>query len=155
MREFPPIREEAVDHAIREAHQAFQSWRGTSVDERAALVGRAAQLMRERIEHLARLATLEMGKIIRHSRVEIDLSARILQYYADKAPVLLADEPLDFKDGSAVIASDPLGVILGVQPWNFPVYQTVRFAAPNLVLGNTVLLKPASNTPQSALPARR
>ncbi len=151
MHEFPPMREQAVDHAVREAHQAFQSWRGTSVDERAALVGRAAQLVRERAEQLARLVTLEMGKLIRHSRVEIDLSARILQYYADKAPALLADEPLDFKDGSAAIVNDPLGVILGVQPWNFPVYQTVRFAAPNLVLGNTVLLKPASNTPQSAL----
>ncbi len=151
LREFPPMDEQDVDRAIREAHQAFQSWRRTSIDDRAALVGRAAQLLRDRSEHLARLVTLEMGKLIRHSRAEIDLSARILQYYADKAPVLLADEPLDFRDGSAAVINDPLGVILGVQPWNFPVYQTVRFAAPNLVLGNTVLLKPASNTPQSAL----
>jgi succinate-semialdehyde dehydrogenase/glutarate-semialdehyde dehydrogenase len=151
MREFPPMSEQTVEHAVREAHRAFESWRGLSVGERAALVGRAAQLMRERSEHLARLVTLEMGKLIRHSRVEIDLSARILQYYADKAPALLADEPLDLEVGSAAIINDPLGVVLGVQPWNFPVYQTIRFAAPNLVLGNTVLLKPASNTPQSAL----
>nr|WP_241834994.1 aldehyde dehydrogenase family protein [Pseudofrankia asymbiotica] len=78
--------EQTVDHAVREAHRAFETWRGVSVGERAALVGRAARLMRERSEHLARLVTLEMGKLIRHSRVEMDLSARILQYYADKAP---------------------------------------------------------------------
>lgn len=155
VREFPPMSREAVDNATQQAHHAFQSWRRVGVDERAALVGRAARLLRERGEELAQLVTLEMGKLIRHSRAEMDLSARILQYCADEGPGLLADEPLELDGGSAAIVNDPLGVIVGAQPWNFPVYQVVRFAGPNLVLGNTILLKHASNTPQSGLAMER
>jgi succinate-semialdehyde dehydrogenase/glutarate-semialdehyde dehydrogenase len=92
-----------------------------------------------------------MGKLIGHSRAEMDLAARILEYYAEHGPEQLAEEPLDVEGGSAVIVNAPLGVVLGVQPWNFPFYQAVRFAGPNLVLGNTILLKHASNTPQCAL----
>ncbi|GAA1567283.1 NAD-dependent succinate-semialdehyde dehydrogenase [Dactylosporangium maewongense] len=155
VREFPPMSREAVDNAAQRAHHAFQSWRRVGVDERAALVGRAARLLRERGEELAQLVTLEMGKLIGHSRAEMDLSARILQYCADEGPGLLADEPLELDGGSAAVVNDPLGVIVGAQPWNFPVYQVVRFAGPNLVLGNTILLKHASNTPQSALAMER
>jgi succinate-semialdehyde dehydrogenase/glutarate-semialdehyde dehydrogenase len=151
LREFPPMSREAVDHAVEAAHQAFQSWRRIPSDERVAVLRRAAQLMRGRTEDLAHLVTLEMGKLIRHSRAELDLSVRILEYYADQGSAPLADEPLDVEEGSAVIVHEPLGVLLGVQPWNFPVYQVVRFAVPNLLLGNTLLLKHASSTPQSAL----
>ena len=107
--------------------------------------------MRERSEELAQLVTLEMGKLIGHSRSELDLGARILEYYAEHGPEQLADEPLDCEGGTAVLVNAPLGVVLGVQPWNFPFYQAVRFAGPNLVLGNTILLKHASSTPQCAL----
>ncbi|GAA3299304.1 NAD-dependent succinate-semialdehyde dehydrogenase [Dactylosporangium vinaceum] len=155
VREFPPMSPEAVDDAAQRAHRAFQSWRRAGVDERAAVLARAARLLRERGEELAQLATLEMGKLIRHSRAEMDLSARILQYCADEGPRLLADEPLELDGGSAAVVNDPLGVIAGAQPWNFPVYQVVRFAGPNLVLGNTILLKHASNTPQTALAMER
>ncbi len=155
VREFPPMSREAVDNAAQHAYHAFQSWRRVGVDERAALVGRAARLLRERGEELAQLVTLEMGKLIGHSRAEMDLSARILQYCADEGPGLLADEPLELDGGSAAVVNDPLGVIVGAQPWNFPVYQVVRFAGPNLVVGNTILLKHASNTPQSALAMER
>jgi succinate-semialdehyde dehydrogenase/glutarate-semialdehyde dehydrogenase len=111
----------------------------------------AARLMRERSEELAHLVTLEMGKLIRHSRTEVDLAARILQYYGEQGPGQLAEEPLEIEGGTAVIANVPVGVLLGVQPWNFPIYQVVRFAGPNLVLGNTILLKHASSTPQCGL----
>jgi len=151
VREFPAMDEAEIDQAIEIAHDAFAQWRTTPVAERAARVADAARLMRERREELAHLVTLEMGKLISHSRSEVDLAARILQYYSDQGPSTLADEPLEVEGGAAVIVTSPLGVLLGVQPWNFPIYQVVRFAAPNLVLGNTVLLKHASSTPQCAL----
>ncbi len=151
VREFSPMAHAAVDEAVDAAHQAFASWRATPAEERAALVASAARLMRQRSEELAHLITLEMGKLIGHSRTEIDLGVRILEYYAEHGPGQLADETLDCEGGTAVIVNAPLGVVLGVQPWNFPFYQAVRFAAPNLVLGNTILLKHASSTPQCAL----
>jgi succinate-semialdehyde dehydrogenase/glutarate-semialdehyde dehydrogenase len=120
--------------------------------ERAEVVGRAAVLMRERYQELARTITLETGKLIRHSRAELDLTIRILEYYAQKGPAQIADQPLEMDDeGSALIRTVPLGVLLTVQPWNFPAYQAIRISAPNLVLGNTILLKHARNVPQSAL----
>jgi len=151
VREFPAMEDTAIDGAVESAHQAFVGWRATPVEERAARVAGAARLMRERSEELARLVTLEMGKLIAHSRTEVDLAARILQYYSEQGPGQLADEPLEIEGGTAVIVNAPLGVLLGVQPWNFPIYQVVRFAAPNLVLGNTILLKHASSTPQCGL----
>jgi succinate-semialdehyde dehydrogenase/glutarate-semialdehyde dehydrogenase len=151
VREFPAMSPEAIDQRIQTAHHAFESWRGTPAQERADVVRRAAVLMRERSDELARLVTLEMGKLIRHSRAELDLAIRILEYYADRGPGQMADEPLETDTGTAVLVTSPLGAILGVEPWNFPIYQVVRFAAPNLVLGNTILLKHASSTPQSAL----
>jgi succinate-semialdehyde dehydrogenase/glutarate-semialdehyde dehydrogenase len=151
VREFPVMEDTAIDGAVEAAHQAFLGWRATPVEERAARVADAARLMREHSEELAQLVTLEMGKLISHSRTEVDLATRILQYYCDQGPGQLADEPLEIDGGTAVIANAPLGVLLGVQPWNFPIYQVVRFAAPNLVLGNTMLLKHASSTPQCGL----
>lgn len=151
VREFPPMDEAAIEQAVEVAHLAFLGWRATPVEERAARVADAARLMRERSEELAHLVTLEMGKLISHSRSEVDLATRILQYYSEQGPGQLADEPLEIEGGTALIANSPLGVLLGVQPWNFPIYQVVRFAAPNLVLGNTMLLKHASSTPQCGL----
>jgi succinate-semialdehyde dehydrogenase/glutarate-semialdehyde dehydrogenase len=155
VREFPPMPPEDVDRAVQAAYHAFESWRGTPVEDRAALVRRAATLMRERSEDLARVVTLEMGKLIHHSRTEVDLSIQILEYYADEGPGQIADEPLETDTGTAVLVTTPLGPIVSVQPWNFPIYQVVRLAAPNLVLGNAILLKHASSTPQSALAVER
>jgi len=151
VREFSPMAHAAVDEAVDAAHETFASWRATPVAERAGLLANAARLMRQRSEDLAQLITLEMGKLIGHSRTEIGLGARILGYYAEHGPEQLADETLDCEGGTAVLVNAPLGVVLGVQPWNFPFYQAVRFAGPNLVLGNTILLKHASSTPQCAL----
>ncbi|MGW5734959.1 MULTISPECIES: NAD-dependent succinate-semialdehyde dehydrogenase [Streptomyces] len=149
--EFPVIEGEEVDATLETAGQAFDAWRQRPIEERAALVGRAAGLMKDRKEELAQLITLEMGKLISEARGEVDLAASILEYYAHNGPDFAAAEPLDVDEGEAYLVNEPLGVLLGVMPWNFPLYQVVRFAGPNLVLGNTVLVKHAGICPQSAL----
>ncbi|MFE9534547.1 NAD-dependent succinate-semialdehyde dehydrogenase [Streptomyces sp. NPDC006691] len=149
--EFDAIEGEEVDARLDVANRAFEAWRQRPIEERAAVVGRAGALMRERKEELAQLITLEMGKLISEARGEVDLAASILEYYAENGPAFAAAEPLDVDEGEAYLLSEPLGVLLGVMPWNFPLYQVVRFAGPNLVLGNTVLVKHAGICPQSAL----
>ncbi|MFD0019828.1 NAD-dependent succinate-semialdehyde dehydrogenase [Streptomyces sp. NPDC058382] len=149
--EFPSIEGEKVDSTIETAGHAFDAWRKRPIAERAAVVGRAAGLMKERKEQLAQVITQEMGKLISEARGEVDLAASILEYYARHGPDFAAAEPLDVEEGEAYLVNEPLGVLLGVMPWNFPLYQVVRFAGPNLVLGNTVLVKHAGICPQSAL----
>ncbi|MFI0238639.1 NAD-dependent succinate-semialdehyde dehydrogenase [Streptomyces sp. NPDC016845] len=149
--EFPAIEGAQVDAALETAGHAFDAWRERPIDDRAAVVGRAAELMKERKEELARTITTEMGKLISEARGEVDLAASILEYYAQHGPGFAAPEPLDVRDGEAYLVSEPLGALLGVMPWNFPLYQVVRFAGPNLVLGNTVLVKHAGICAQSAL----
>jgi succinate-semialdehyde dehydrogenase / glutarate-semialdehyde dehydrogenase len=151
VREFPLMSPEELDDAVEVADDAFGPWSSRPIEERAEIVQRAAQLLRERSEEVAHTITLEMGKLIRHSRAELDLGVRILEYYGEQGPALVTDEPLEIDGGGAVIVNEPLGVLLGIEPWNFPVYQVVRFAGPNLVLGNTILLKHAPNTPQSGI----
>ncbi|MFE1799855.1 NAD-dependent succinate-semialdehyde dehydrogenase [Streptomyces sp. NPDC059517] len=151
LKEFPAVEGGQVDAALETADQAFHAWRGRPIAERAAVVGRAGELMKERKEELAQLITLEMGKLISEARGEVDLAASILGYYAQHGPDFAAAEPLDVEEGEAYLVNEPLGVLLGVMPWNFPLYQVVRFAGPNLVLGNTVLVKHAGICPQSAL----
>ncbi|MEV1024937.1 NAD-dependent succinate-semialdehyde dehydrogenase [Streptomyces sp. NPDC050264] len=149
--EFPAIEGAEVDSALETAGHAFDAWRKRPITERAAIVGRAAEIMKERKEELAQTITLEMGKLISEARGEVDLAASILEYYAQHGPDFAAPEPLDVEEGEAYLVSEPLGVLLGVMPWNFPLYQVVRFAGPNLVLGNTVLVKHAGICAQSAL----
>ncbi|MFF7104942.1 NAD-dependent succinate-semialdehyde dehydrogenase [Streptomyces nigra] len=151
VREFPPLSTEDVARAIDAAHSGYPAWRARSTADRGALVQRAGRLMRERKEELAHLLTLEVGKLIDSSRAEVDLASDILVHYGEHGPELLEERPLPVTGGTAVLVNEPLGVLLGVMPWNFPLYQVVRFAGPNLVLGNTILLKHASSCPQSAL----
>ena len=122
--------DEQVDHAIDDAHQAFLSWRERPISDRTAVLGRVADLMLERIDELAGLVTLEMGKLSHEARGEINLSADILRYYAENAPNLLAPEAINADAGSAEIRYEPLGVLLGVMPWNFPVYQVCPLRGP-------------------------
>jgi succinate-semialdehyde dehydrogenase/glutarate-semialdehyde dehydrogenase len=143
--------DDEVRAAIERVHLGYSSWRRRSVGERAKIVSRAAELFAERADELAAIMTLEMGKRINEGRGEIGIVVDIFNYYADNGPALLADEPLSIKGGEAVITKGPIGALLGVMPWNFPVYQVARFVAPNLVLGNTILLKHASICPRSAL----
>ena len=150
-RTFDEMTEKTVDLLITQSAKAFTSWKETSYEERAQILHKVAALMREKKEHLATLITSEMGKLIAQSEGEILLSAAIFDYYATNAKTFLADKPLEPENGSAYIKSSPIGVILGVEPWNFPFYQVARFAAPNLMVGNTVLVKHASMVPQCAV----
>ncbi|MBE1491590.1 NAD-dependent succinate-semialdehyde dehydrogenase [Plantactinospora soyae] len=151
--------ENATDGEVREAidrvHRGYLSWRRRPVAERAEIVSRAADLFAERADELAATMTQEMGKRINEGRGEIGVVVDIFRYYADNGPTLLADEPLEIKGGNAVITKNPIGPLLGVMPWNFPCYQIARFVAPNLVLGNTILLKHASICPRSAAAIER
>ncbi|MBC7415275.1 MAG: NAD-dependent succinate-semialdehyde dehydrogenase [Herminiimonas sp.] len=126
------------------------AWRNTTFAERAAVLAKAAAIMRERTDEFANLITLEMGKLIAQSRGEVQLSAAILDYYAENAERFLAPEILPTKTGEAIVESSPIGVLFGVEPWNFPYYQIARFAAPNLMAGNVIMVKHASNVPQCA-----
>ncbi|MFI9382379.1 NAD-dependent succinate-semialdehyde dehydrogenase [Kutzneria sp. NPDC052558] len=140
-----------VQAAIARVHGAFADWRRRPATERAKIVLRAAELFAERADELAAIMTLEMGKRINEGRGEIGVVVDIFTYYGQHGPELIADQPLSIRGGEAVIQKTPLGALLGVMPWNFPCYQVARFVAPNLVLGNTILLKHASICPRSAL----
>ncbi|MTJ79521.1 MAG: NAD-dependent succinate-semialdehyde dehydrogenase [Telmatospirillum sp.] len=150
---FPDATDAEVARAIDDAHRAFLSWRGTAFAERGAILQRAAGLLRERADRYARILTLEMGKRIGEALAEVEISAGIFDYYARHAETLLAPEKLpvaDPSEGDAMLVHEPLGVILAIEPWNFPFYQVARILAPQLAAGNTMLLKHASNVPQSA-----
>ncbi|WP_448104497.1 NAD-dependent succinate-semialdehyde dehydrogenase [Pedobacter panaciterrae] len=147
---FQEMSEEAVDAAIARAEKTFESWKSTSYQERASILHKVAAQMRSKSIQLAELITLEMGKLITQSKGEIALSADIIDYYATNGAFFLADKQLHPQYGEAYITSSPIGVLLGVEPWNFPFYQVARFAAPNIMAGNVVLVKHASNVPQCA-----
>ena len=141
-----------MESALAKADSTFQNvWSKATFRDRAKVVGRAASLMLERKESLARLAAIEMGKRISEGRDEVEMSAAILQYFADHAEAFLAPQAIDTAMGDAHLEFSPLGVLIGVQPWNFPYYQLARFAAPNLMAGNVLLVKHSSSVPQCAL----
>lgn len=143
--------DQQFDTAITTAATCFETWRDVSFAGRAVIVAKAAALLRERAEEFARPMTLEMGKLFAESVGEVMLSADILDYYAKHAERFLAPEHLEPESGEAVIESSPLGVLFGVQPWNFPYYQLARFAAPNLMAGNVVMVKHSGTVPQCAI----
>ncbi len=152
-KEFDYTPTEEIDGIIGRAHAAYQEWRQRPVEERAAVVRRAAELMDERRDDLARLITTEMGKRHEEASGELYLCSMILTYYADNGPGFLEPkqiQPLMGK-GEAVVETQPVGALLAIEPWNYPFYQVVRVAGPNLVLGNTVILKHAEITPQCAV----
>jgi len=142
-------RDETLD-AVAKAHEGYQFWRKSSFDERKQVISKFAAQLRERTDEFARLITLDMGKRISESRNEIEFCAEIAEYYANGAERFLADQRMQDVDADAYIHFEPLGVLMGVMPWNFPFYQVTRFAAPNIMAGNTVMVKHASNVPQCA-----
>lgn len=151
-KEFPLATKQEVETALAAAQQSFLEWRKAPVEERTKVIARVAELYRERQDELARLIAKEMGKPLVEARGEVKLVASIYDYYASEGPEFLKDEPLEVKGGGdALVRSTPIGPLLGIMPWNYPYYQVARFAAPNLVLGNTILLKHAGSCPQSAL----
>lgn len=148
---YPTITDDALEAAIAQADAAYRSWRDTPVAERAARIRRVAELHRERRDELAAIIVREMGKPLSAAVAEVDFAADITEYYADNAEKVTADQPIEIQgEGTAVIRRSPLGVLLGIMPWNFPYYQVARFAAPNIVVGNTILLKHAPQCPESA-----
>ncbi len=152
VKSFDEIGDAKLEDNLSTASACFEAnWRHTSFEQRKTVLKRAAHLMRERSDALAALVTLEMGKLIAQSAGEVALSAAILDYYADHAETFLAPETLTTAKGEASVVSDPIGVLFGVEPWNYPYYQVARFAAPNLMAGNVVMVKHASNVPQCAL----
>ena len=152
LKTFEEISDAQLETKLQRAADCFENeWRATPFAQRSAILSRAAALLRERSQEFAELITLEMGKLIRQSRGEVALSAAILDYYADHAEGFLAPEKLTTPHGDATVESCPLGVLFGVEPWNYPYYQIARFAAPNLMAGNVVMVKHASNVPQCAL----
>jgi len=149
---YPTATDAEVDAAIAAADDAYRQWgRTSSPAERADLLRKVAGLHRERRDELAAIIVREMGKPLAAAEGEVDFAADITEYYADHIDKITGDVPLEIDgDGTAIIRKAPLGVLLGIMPWNFPYYQVARFAAPNLALGNTILLKHAPQCPESA-----
>jgi succinate-semialdehyde dehydrogenase/glutarate-semialdehyde dehydrogenase len=152
---FTPHDETEVDHRISQAHKAFHQLKSSSFADRAGWMKATADALENDVDNAARLLTLEMGKTLKQARAEVLKSANTMRFYADHAEEFLAGRALP--DPSVVNASaaytryEPMGVVLAVMPWNYPIWQVVRFAAPALMAGNTGLLKHASNVPQAAL----
>jgi len=151
LKAFPEHTDEQMWSALTKADKAFRAWAARPFSERSKTIARAAQVLLEKKEVLAHLATLEMGKRIAESRGEVELSASIMQNFADKAEVFLAPKKLDSAMGDARLEYSPFGVLLSIQPWNYPYYQLARFAGPHLMSGNVMLLKHAPGVPQCAL----
>ncbi len=150
---YPTSTDAEIQAAIEAAAKTGRSWaRTTTVAERAALIGKVAALHEQRREQLADVIVREMGKPRDQALGEVDFSAASYQYYADNAEKFLADEEITLLDGegTAVVKRGPVGVLLGIMPWNYPYYQVARFAGPNLIVGNTILLKHAPQCPESA-----
>jgi succinate-semialdehyde dehydrogenase / glutarate-semialdehyde dehydrogenase len=140
-----------LEVAIAQANICFDSWRHVSFSDRAMICYKAAAIMRSRTDEFARPVTLEMGKLIEESPGEVTLTADIIGYYAEHAERFLAPEKLQPASGEASIESSPIGVLFGVEPWNFPYYQLARFAAPNIMAGNVLMVKHAEIVPQCAI----
>lgn len=151
-REFDTATDAEAEALLARAHSAFLAWRETDLDQRVHLFRRYADLVDQNADELARLTTLEMGKPLAQSAGEVTQVSSMFRYYAEHGPELLADRPADVPGFSkAFTRTEPIGVVLGVEPWNGPMYQAMRATAPNLMLGNTVLVKPAAISAGSTL----
>ncbi len=149
--EYDTFTDAQIEDAVARAASAAKTWAATAPAERAAVIRRIADLHRERRAELAAIMVREMGKPIAAAEGEVDFSADIVEFYADNIDKITADQPLDILgEGTAVIRRAPLGALLGIMPWNFPAYQVARFAAPNLAIGNTIILKHAPQCPESS-----
>jgi succinate-semialdehyde dehydrogenase/glutarate-semialdehyde dehydrogenase len=151
VKSFDEMTDATVETAIAQAANAFDEWKQTDYQTRSQLLYTVSGLLRAKRKELAKMITLEMGKLVAHAEGEIKLSAEIFDYYAKNAEEFLADKILNPVHGKALIRYSPVGALLGIQPWNFPFYQVARFAAPNIMIGNTVLVKHAANVPQCAI----
>jgi succinate-semialdehyde dehydrogenase/glutarate-semialdehyde dehydrogenase len=150
LKTFDEITDSQLEKAIDNAHDAYLDWKKTSYEERAKLLNKIASTFRLKKKELSEMITNEMGKLIGQSEYEVEYCANIFEYYAKNGAEFLADQKIKTDVGEAVITKAPIGVILAVEPWNFPFYQVARVVAPNLMVGNTIVLKHSSNVPQCA-----
>jgi succinate-semialdehyde dehydrogenase/glutarate-semialdehyde dehydrogenase len=151
LRTFDDLTDDALEAKLAAAEACFRTWRFTSYAERAAIVARAGAILHHRAEAFAHTMTLEMGKRISEARGEVEFSANILAYYAKHAERFLEPQQLHPSIGDAHMESSPIGVIFGVEPWNFPYYQLARVAGPHLMAGNVLVVKHAGCVPQCAI----
>jgi succinate-semialdehyde dehydrogenase/glutarate-semialdehyde dehydrogenase len=150
--EYPTATDAEVSDVLARAERGYASWRRTPMEARAAILRRVSQLYRDRSAELAAIITREMGKVTTGAIGELQFVAAIYEYYADNGATLLQDQPLASNlPGTAWVRKTPIGALLGIMPWNYPYYQVARFAAPNLMTGNTIVLKHAPQCPESAL----
>ena len=151
VKKFHELTDAQLETKIATAAKTYETWKKTSYAKRAVVVAKAAELMHAQVDKFAHLASLEMGKLINEARGEVKFSADILAYYAKNAERFLAPETLHPKVGTAHMESSPIGVIFGVEPWNFPYYQLARVAGPQLMAGNVLMVKHAGCVPQCAI----
>ncbi|KAJ8139156.1 hypothetical protein OY671_007631, partial [Metschnikowia pulcherrima] len=152
---FPTISDSDIEGAISRAHSAFRNdWRRLPTDRRAAIVSAAARISREKADEYARYDTLEMGKSVSISHMEINLSADILDYYAKNAEAFMEPKRIPGFPGATSVTR-PIGIILAIEPWNLPYYQIARVVGPQLMAGNVVISKHAEIVPQCALAFER
>lgn len=151
LKSFKEMTDQELDQSLATAALCFETWQSKSFKDRGLIVTKAALLMRERRDEFATPVTQEMGKLFAQAQGEVDLSADIIDYYAKNAEQFLASKQLAPNSGQADVQSKPFGVLFGVEPWNFPYYQLARFAAPNIMAGNVVMVKHAGSVPQCAL----
>ncbi|WP_115685619.1 NAD-dependent succinate-semialdehyde dehydrogenase [Corynebacterium senegalense] len=148
---FDTATDEEIQSVIAKATSAYDDWSALTLAQRGEALGRLAQLFRDNKEELAKISCIEMGKPLAEMIEETEFSADIIQYYADNGEKFAAEQTIDTPDGDAVVRRLPIGPLVGVMPWNFPYYQVARFIGPNLMLGNTIILKHAEICPRSAL----
>ncbi len=151
VKSFKEITNPQLEAKLATAATCFETWKRTSYAHRAKIIARASILLHEQAEHFAQIMTMEMGKRIAEARGEVEFSAQILAYYAENAERFLAPVKLHPTAGEAHMESSPIGVIFGVEPWNFPYYQLARVAGPHLMAGNTLVIKHAGCVPQCAI----
>lgn len=154
--EHSTIADGEVDGIVQASRDGYASWRSLTIEERAAKVEKLASLLEEHVDELASIMTTDMGKPLTEAIEETEFSAEIFRYYATNGPQFAADQQVNEDDATiSYMQRRPVGPLLGIMPWNFPYYQIARFAAPNLVLGNTIILKHAESCPESALAMQR
>ena len=151
LKTYPRMSDDEAMDVVQNCHDAFLDWRLQSLDERAAVISAIAEELRKSKDEFARLMTDEMGKLLSDGREEVELCAAICDYTAKHGPSMLGDEERDVADGRGLITYSPLGVIYGIQPWNFPCYQAIRYSISGLMVGNGVLLKHSENCTGSGL----
>jgi succinate-semialdehyde dehydrogenase / glutarate-semialdehyde dehydrogenase len=152
LKQFDATSDDDVRDAVGRAHRAHEDWQSSTLQERAEAIRRVGELHEQRKQELAEIIMREMGKPIAEAIGEVEFCISIYGFYADNAEELLADEPIKLigREGSAFVRKSSYGVLLGIMPWNYPYYQVARFAGPNLLIGNTILLKHAAQCPESA-----